>query len=1120
MSKTSSSVSLEDILITEALAQRSLRAANLEAETQALHTLAQQLAAQSQTMLRTLVTVARDLCQAGTAGVSLLEVTAEGEEVFRWIAVTGALADHEGEILSKSLCPCGVCLDHKAPQLYTYPERYFTHLHSFQHPFVEELVLPLRVNDQPLGTLWVLSHTEQQRFDWGDQRLMTSLAGFAAAALQSLSLYQKAEASLLPRETELRSITNVIPASIAFVDSEQRYRFTTQKYEEWFGGFVTNLCGKAIQEVLGETVYATLRPYVEQVLTGEQVTFEREVLLQDGRIRHVEATYVPQFAASGSVEGFVALISDISEQQNALRGRRQAEEALRESEELKQSILESSKDCIKVLALTSEILYISKGGLCLLEIDDPSSILNTIWTDRWQGEDHEKAKAAIAAAKMGNTGQFQGYLPTAKGTPKWWDTIVTPVRDAAGQVVQLVAISRDITEAKRAEAERQHAEMALREAHVQLESALAAGAIYIWRWNIPVDRVVVNGAFAYLFGVDPDIATTEGLPLEFFVQSIHEEDRPRVSAAIQQAIETGREYAAEYRIQTTCGEERWLRARGRVEYDATGKPISFPGALIDITDRKQAEESLKQLSTELEQQLQKFDAVASSVPDFIYTFDLSGRFTYANQPLLDLWQKTLYQAVGKNFFELDYPTELAARLQKKIQDVIATRQPLKDESSYTTAFGTRAYEDIFVPIFNPDGTVQAVAGTTRDITDRKQIEIEREQILQREQAAREAAERVNRIKDEFLAVLSHELRSPLNPILGWIQMIRRGNLDTAKTEKAWKTIERNARLQAQLVDDLLDVSRILQGKLSLRVGQVPLAATIRAAIETVQLAAQAKSIEIEATLDTKIPSVLGDSTRLQQVIWNLLSNAVKFTPEAGQVTVRLEQLDHHAQIKVSDTGVGIHPSFLPCVFECFQQADSATTRRFGGLGLGLAIVRQIVEAHGGTVLADSPGEGQGATFTVRLPLTSAQPTAELDRQPLEDSFDLQGTQILVVDNEPDALEFAAFVLEQAGAEVLSTTSADEALALLSQSTPDVLLSDIGMPDMDGYTLLRRVRLLPPDQGGQIPAIALTAYAAEIDHQQAIKAGFQRHVAKPVEPEALIRTVATLVQQQQQQNGQH
>ena len=345
--------------------------------------------------------------------------------------------------------------------------------------------------------------------------------------------------------------------------------------------------------------------------------------------------------------------------------------------------------------------------------------------------------------------------------------------------------------------------------------------------------------------------------------------------------------------------------------------------------------------------------------------------------------------------------------------------------------------------------------------------------------------------------------------------MRRGNLSAATTAKAWETIERNAKLQAQLVEDLLDVSRILQGKLSLNVGQVNLAATIQAAIETVRLAAQAKSIEIETAIDSQIPFVIGDATRLQQVVWNLLSNAVKFTPDGGRVEVRLEQTDSQAQIMVSDTGVGIHPNFLPHVFDYFRQADGATTRRFGGLGLGLAIVRQIIEAHGGTVWAESSGEGQGATFMVRLPLTSTQPTTNLDSQLSENTFNLQGTQILVVDNEPDALEVAAFVLRQAGANVIVASSAAEALALLSQSQPDVLLSDIGMPDTDGYMLMQQVRSLPPDQGGQIPAIALTAYAGDINYQEAMAAGFQQHLAKPVEPDELIRTIAALIKRNPQ-----
>jgi len=401
-------------------------------------------------------------------------------------------------------------------------------------------------------------------------------------------------------------------------------------------------------------------------------------------------------------------------------------------------------------------------------------------------------------------------------------------------------------------------------------------------------------------------------------------------------------------------------------------------------------------------------------------------------------------------------------------------------------------------------------GTLLDITDRKLAEVERERLLRLEQAAREEAEQANRIKDEFLAVLSHELRSPLNPILGWSTLLLSGKLDAAKTAHALTTIQRNAKLQSELIEDLLDVSRILRGNLSLNVAPVNLAATIRGAMETVRLAAEAKSITVEAALAPDVGLVLGDSTRLQQVIWNLLSNAVKFTPERGQVTIRLECLDSSAQITVSDTGQGIAPDFLPYVFDYFRQADGATTRRFGGLGLGLAIVRHLVELHGGTVSADSLGEGQGSTFTIRLPLSHAPSQASQDDRSPQQFLDLSGIKVLVVDDEPDTRELVAFVLEQQGAQVTAATSAHEALLVLPQAKPDVLLSDIGMPEMDGYMLIQQVRALTPEQGGQIPAIALTAYAGDINHQQVIAAGFQKHISKPIEPEELVQTIAYLV----------
>jgi CheY-like chemotaxis protein len=414
--------------------------------------------------------------------------------------------------------------------------------------------------------------------------------------------------------------------------------------------------------------------------------------------------------------------------------------------------------------------------------------------------------------------------------------------------------------------------------------------------------------------------------------------------------------------------------------------------------------------------------------------------------------------------------------------------------------------------FDAAGSPIALSGTAINITDLKTAADERERLLQREQAAREEAERANRIKDEFLAVLSHELRTPLNPILGWTRLLQQGKLDAAKTAEALKTIARNATLQAQLIDDLLDVSRILRGKLTLTAEPVNLATVIEAAIDTVRLAADAKSMTIKTQLDPTVKSVRGDAGRLQQVVWNLLTNAIKFTPSHGRIEIRLTQSGSNTQIQVSDTGKGISPDFLPLVFERFQQVDSSITRQFGGLGLGLAIVRQIVELHGGSITADSPGEGQGATFIVTLPLpqqtlstTNQAPTAVA----LSETAPLAGIRALVVDDDPDSRDFVAFVLEQEGATVVQTSAAGKGLQILAESQFDVLVSDIGMPEMDGYTFLRQLRTKPVAAGGQIPAIALTAYVGELDRQQAIAVGFQHHLAKPVNPDQLTQMILSL-----------
>ena len=397
----------------------------------------------------------------------------------------------------------------------------------------------------------------------------------------------------------------------------------------------------------------------------------------------------------------------------------------------------------------------------------------------------------------------------------------------------------------------------------------------------------------------------------------------------------------------------------------------------------------------------------------------------------------------------------------------------------------------------------------------------KDELLMREQIIRAEAEGANRAKDEFLSILSHELRTPLNAILGWSAMLRQRTLSEDKVLRALETIERNAKSQAQLIEDILDISRIITGKLRLQVRPVNLVPVIESAIESVRLAAEAKSIRLQSVLDSEAGLLLGDANRLQQVVWNLLSNALKFTPKDGRVEIRLERVNSHAEITVSDTGLGISSEFLPFVFDRFRQHDSTTTRSYGGLGLGLAIVRQLVELHGGTVTVVSPGIGQGTTFTVTLPAMII-PLAPSDPEPLnsivetkprvEASPSLEGLQILVVDDEADALELLSTILQNNGADVIAVASVKQALTIIETATdrsPDVLVSDIGMPDEDGYSLISKLRQLEAQRGGKLPVIALTAYAGSDDRRQALLAGFQMHLTKPVDAAELVAVVASL-----------
>ena len=514
--------------------------------------------------------------------------------------------------------------------------------------------------------------------------------------------------------------------------------------------------------------------------------------------------------------------------------------------------------------------------------------------------------------------------------------------------------------------------------------------------------------------------------------------------------------------------------------------------------RRTAREREQALQRETQTVRANLEQILSSLREGFLTLDRDWRYTYINDRQLEIIGMSREAILGRSVWDV-FPKAVETEIYQHFHQAMAEQVVVQFEVYYAPLegwFDHRVYP-----------TENGIAVFVSDVSERKKAEAEREQLLQREQTAREQAEIANRVKDEFLAVLSHELRTPLNPILGWSSLLRQGKLDASKAAQAAAIVERNAKLQVQLIDDLLDISRILRGKLILNLAPVDLKLVITAALETVRLSVDAKSIALHTRLDPAVKLVMGDAGRLQQVVWNLLSNAVKFTPSGRQITVAFSQIDSNAQIQISDTGKGIHPDFLPYVFDHFRQEDAATTRKFGGLGLGLAITRQIVELHGGTVWADSPGEGQGATFTVQIPLAPQSSDLVSSRQGIESTHNLSGIRILVVDDEADSREFVAFVLEQAHAIVTQASSGIEALQLMVQSTPDLIVSDIGMPNMDGYMLMQKIRSLEPLKN--VPAIALTAYAGELDQQQALAAGFQKHLSKPIDLEQLVQAVGIL-----------
>ncbi|BCL38601.1 response regulator [Nostoc sp. MS1] len=603
-----------------------------------------------------------------------------------------------------------------------------------------------------------------------------------------------------------------------------------------------------------------------------------------------------------------------------------------------------------------------------------------------------------------------------------------------------------------------------------------------------------NGAFLNLLGLESLKKVPEDGSLEpYFRPGDYEE-------VLKTLKQNGNARDREVLLHRVDGSTIWVRISKTFTTIAGSQVID--GIIEDITSRKLAQKALQESET-------RFRWLFASNVIGIAFWNLDGKVIEANDAYLQLvgYTREEMQAGAVDWQKITPPASKQINLQV-LDELRQFGFSAPIEKYYIHKTGK------LVPIltacaFLEDSQSDGIAFVI-DLTERKQAEQEREELLEREKTARAQAEAANRIKDEFLAILSHELRSPLNPILGWAKIITRQNLSQTKIIEGVAIIERNANLLAQLIKDLLDVSQILRGKLTLNISPVDLKTTISAALETVRLAAEAKSIQLYSVVGLNIGSVLGDITRLQQVVWNLLANAVKFTPNGGRVEIRLSKVGTYAQIQISDTGIGIATDFLPYVFDSFRQADSRSTRNFGGLGLGLAIVKHIVEMHGGTVTAQSLGEGKGSTFTVKLPLMQVRNQITEDTAQPQNPAELDGVKVLLVDDETDSRELAAFVLQTSGAEVTQAKSALTALQALIESKPDVLVLDIGMPEINGYMLLQQIRSLSPEEGGQIPAIALTAYAGQLDKERAISEGFQAHLSKPVEPTELVEVIARVL----------
>ncbi|MBE9208382.1 PAS domain S-box protein [Nostoc sp. LEGE 06077] len=974
-----------------------------------------------------------------------------------------------------------------------------------QHPETKRQ-FEVRLRRQDASELWVIVSINSILNEQGKFAGMVAMLTDISQRKHSETILAEEQAKRDRESQLLRAMLDILPVGVVISDAkgkfieinpavnaiwgeEAPFLDDPSQYHEYKGWWADTGKPIAAEEWTLGRVLAT-----GETVIGEEIDIESF----DGKRKTILNSAIPIRDETGAIIYAVAVNVDITE-------RKQAEEKLRQSEAMAKTRAEELETIMETVPAAVWIAHdpqchqmtVNRSAYKLMRLQPGSVMTATPASGEYtfpfkiQRNGQDVPLNELPMQQAGLTGQeMEGEFEFVfdEGDVQFIYGKAAPLHDHLGTIRGVIGAFLDITE-------RKQSEEALRQKQEWLDLAQVVGKIGSFEWNISTNVNIWSKELEAIYGLQPG---EFGGTYEDWKNLVHPDDLATADAYIANSLKTG-EFFTDFRVVWRDGSIHWLHARAKVYYDREGKPLRMVGVNVDISDRKQAEEALRQSESRLRQLLESsIIGIIEAEPD---------KITFANDAFLQMLGYTQADLLAGGLCWQDItPPEYSELDQAKVQEVFVSGVCTPFEKEYIRKDGSR------VPILlgatllarNPFRWVCFIL----DLTERKQAEQERAQALERERAARIELERANRMKDDFLAIVSHELRSPLNPILGWAKLLKSRKLDAAKTTQALETIERNAKLQARLIEDLLDVSRILRGKLSLNISAVDLVLPIEAALETVHLAAESKSIHLHTELAIGKLKVEGDTNRLQQIVGNLLTNAVKFTPEGGWVELRLDKVENFAQIQVIDTGKGISPEFLPYVFDRFRQADDVTTRKFGGLGLGLAIVRHLVELHGGSVQVTSPGENLGATFTVQLPLMPAT-TETLTEYPLmENAPNLQGVQIVIVDDDVDTLNLLTFILEHYGATVQAVNSAQDALQAIAQTQPDLLLSDIGMPTMDGYMLIEQVRTTI--SASILPAIALTAFAGEANSQKIISAGFQRHLTKPIEPAELAAVIANLI----------